>query len=70
MISRSFENDNGAELFIGSIAERKKYMSARPAYSSLSRILSIRGLATDSRVRTLSYWCRVRFDKSMTVGCS
>ena len=30
MISRSFENDNGAELFIGSIAERKKYMSRPP----------------------------------------
>jgi len=30
MISRSFENDNGAELFIGSIAERKKYMARPP----------------------------------------
>lgn len=30
MISRSFENDSGAELFIGSIAERKKYMSRPP----------------------------------------
>lgn len=30
MISRSFENDNGAELFRGSIAERKKYMARPP----------------------------------------
>ena len=30
MISRSFENDNGAELFRMSIAERKKYMARPP----------------------------------------
>ena len=30
MISRSFENDDGAELFKGAIAERKKYMARPP----------------------------------------
>ena len=30
MISRSFENDNGAELFRTSLAERKKYMALPP----------------------------------------
>ena len=43
MISRSFENDNGAELFKGSIAERKKYMSRPPRiFSSVEDFINSR----------------------------
>ena len=58
MISRSFENDDGAELFRTSLAERTKYMARPPRiFESVEQFIDS-ARDTVSRVRTPRCWFR------------